>query len=105
MSKTKKKASAKPGRPTKDTSLNPPAPTEVKSPESEKLDLDQTDMLLVENSMLKEQLETYRHKLIDMNLKSDRESLHDYFVEKYKINLDKFTFSIDGGKQLVVTPK
>ena len=68
-------------------------------------DLDRADILYVENSVLKEQNESYRHEFRNLQLKNDRGDLHDFFVRKYKIDLNVSTFTIVDGKTIIITAK
>lgn len=69
------------------------------------VELDATDLILVENMLLKEESETYRRQLAENLIVSTREKMHDHLVNKYQIDIGKFTFKVENGKTLVITPK
>lgn len=65
--------------------------------------LDDVDELRIENVMLKEKLEELRIRLNKSMLKQERENLHDYFVDKYDIDIATQKFVIENGKLVIVS--
>lgn len=73
-------------------------------PVKKEYNLDNADKLMVENLLLKEQCETLRREFMAKSIEENRKELHEFFIKKYTVDLDKYNVNIDNGK-LYIIPK
>ena len=74
------------------------------TPEPRSYSLDDYDRLYIQNVLLKENNFKLSTEMAQRKLADEREGLHDFIVEKYKVDLSKETFEIEEGV-LRIAPK